>query len=477
MILDIKNWQKKLLYLSLSLLTACSPFSSHKSNLQDDQAFNFKQNSFSISGSLPLQQKWWLSFNDPQLNQLIEQALNSNYSLQEGLLKIKLAHLSHQSTEASQAFKLDASAGASNSQADKKQFFSPSGKITSSTDKFSLGLAASYEFDVWNKLSNQVKLDTLDQQSAFYDYQSLAISISAEIATAWFRLVEQYEQKKLLHYQLKISKEYLLLLEHKFRAGQVPAIDVLQQRQTVESVQGDLHLVHRAIQQYQYQLALLLSKDTWQYQITPQKLDNLPKLPQSGLKSDLLLKRPDILASFSALQKADTRIAIAIADRYPRFSFSASYKRNGADLASILDNWLSNLALNLTMPIIDADKNRLEVKKNKNRYQQALMRYRQKLLGAAKEVEDALNNESHQAKYLDSLKKQLHLSQQATEQIKNNYINGAMDFQRVLMAVITDQNLERNLIKAKRQLIEYRINLYRALAGSWINNEENHEAS
>jgi outer membrane protein TolC len=180
-----------------------------------------------------------------------------------------------------------------------------------------------------------------------------------------------------------------------------------------------------------------------------------------------------VQSAFNQLAKTDTQTAIAVAERFPKISLSANYERNGSDAGSLFDNWLASLAGNLIVPILDADKRALEVDKKKNLYQQALLNYKQKILSSVSEVQSALFKEDRQGQYLASLEKQLKLSEQATQQIRSSYIKGAMDFQRVLNAVLSDQNLQRNYLRANRELIEYRISLYRALSGGWeINNDK-----
>lgn len=443
------------------ILSGCTSLADKKNDLQADTKLENLNQAFSASGQNELNQQWWLSLNDPQLNQLIEVALKNNANLKSNLLKIERARFNVASTDANQAFKVNGNVGVSSTASETS--------ITSTTtDKYSAGISASYEWDVWGRLGAQLQASKLELKGTQLDLDVLAISTSAEVANNWYRLIEQQQQLALLKQQLKISEDYLTLVERKFKTGLSLASDVLQQRQTVESVKGEFFAAQRQAQLYKNQLALLLDV----YQLMPQKPEKLTfpqpdSLPLTGLKADLIKRRPDVLKAFNQVALNDARTAQAIADSYPKVSFSASYERNGTSLDKIFDNWLSNLAANLVVPILDGDKKAAEVKKAKNLYQQSLISYQQSVKTAIKEVEDALIKESTQREYLQSLQKQLQLSNQATAQIRNSYIKGAMDFQRVLNAVLSDQNLQRSLIRAKRELMEYRIALYRALAGSW----------
>ena len=97
----------------------------------------------------------------------------------------------------------------------------------------------------------------------------------------------------------------------------------------------------------------------------------------------------------------------------------------------------------------------------------ALHSYGQTILEALAEVEDALVREQQQLKYLSSLDRQLELAAEATERIRDRYLNGAVDYQRVLSSILSEQQLQRTRLAASGELYENRINLCRALAGGW----------
>jgi outer membrane protein TolC len=99
--------------------------------------------------------------------------------------------------------------------------------------------------------------------------------------------------------------------------------------------------------------------------------------------------------------------------------------------------------------------------------EQSLNDYRQQLVDALGEVEDALVRERQQRAFIDSLDKQLVLSRQVIGRVRDSYLYGAVDYLRVLDVLVTDQNLERSRLTAQRELIDTRIALCRALAGGW----------
>ena len=133
----------------------------------------------------------------------------------------------------------------------------------------------------------------------------------------------------------------------------------------------------------------------------------------------------------------------------------------------MFNNWIATLAGNLILPIVDGGRRVAEVERNRAVAAESLNDYASTIQQAIKEVEDALAQEYQQHELINSLNIQYSFSQKANTQIRLRYMYGAIDFLRVLTTQINQQTLERSRISAQRQLIEYRIHLYRSLAGSW----------
>ncbi len=413
---------------------------------------------FSKTGAVPLKQKWWQVFNDAKLNQLIEQALRHNFSLRAAFNRVEQARALAKKTGATLTPSIDAKVNGSHQFSDSL-----------STSGFSLGLVASYEVDLWGRIRANLHAAELDFRAQSEDLQTAAISLSAEIANTWYRLTEQYQQLALLEQQIKTNRRYCEILELRFKQSQATAADVFQQQQLLENAQGNKTTVQATIQVLKHQLALLLGKTTTTVSIpTNKQFPQIPSLPATGLTTDLIQRRPDLRKAYFEVQAADQRVAAAIADRFPKISLSASIETSAPNLQSLFNNWLATLAGNLILPIIDGHRRIAEVERNQALAKAALNNYAQRLLIAVQEIEDALIQQQQQQRLVASLTRQLHLAQQAKEQISWRYINGAENFLRTLSATLTYQNLERDQLRAQRQLIEYHIALYRALSGSFL---------
>lgn len=412
---------------------------------------------FTQTGEAPLQEHWWLAFNDSQLDQLITQALSNNFSLLAAYSRLEQAEAIAKKTNAELIPSISAVFGGSQNYSN-----------TRDSSQFVLGLNASYEVDLWGRIRAQNQASELDVRATQENLNTAAISLSSEVAIAWYRLIEQRSQLQLLKQQIKTNQDNVLIVTSRFASAQASAADLFQQQQTLEATRGDQYSVLANIKVLEHQLAILTGHTPGMLHFAENnQLPDLPQQPQTGLGTELIQRRPDLRLAYFRVQAADQRTASAIADRFPKLSLSANVDTLAPNLQSLFNNWIATLAGNLILPIVDGGRRVAEVDRTKAVAAEALNNYATTIQLAIKEVEDALIQEQQQQYLINSLNKQYVLSQKATEQIRLRYMYGAIDFLRVLTTQISQQSLERSRLSAKRQLIEFRINLYRSLAGSW----------
>ncbi|MBS3954823.1 MAG: TolC family protein, partial [Methylomicrobium sp.] len=328
----------------LCLLSACSV---EVKEFKSPVAVN---ESFSLTGSVPLQERWWLSFNDTALNQLIDKALQQNLDLIAAYERLKQAQAIARKTGSELIPALDATSSLSRRDGNETL-----GLLTN--DNFSLGLIASYELDLWGRIRAGTYAAEQDVKASEQDIHTATIALSAEIARTWYQLIEQQKQYNLLTEQIVINEQYANLIEVRFRGGQATAADVFQQRQLLEGVVGDRYTVLANIEVLKNQLAVLIGQSPGTLEIaTSDRFPEINGLPDTGLTSDLIQRRPDVLKAYFRLQAADLRVATAIADRFPKIGLSAGIDTTAPDLQDFFNNWMATLAGNLVLPLIDGGR-------------------------------------------------------------------------------------------------------------------------
>jgi len=416
-------------------------------------------NNYSQSGTEKRSGHWWLDLDDSALQSLIDQALSNNLSLLVVRERLLQAQALARQAGADLFPQLDAVGSA-------RQDWTRRDGTSDSGSNLLLGFAADYELDLWGRLQSKEDAALLDAQATSEELQTAALSLAAQVANTWYQLASSYSQLELLTRQQEINSMGLEIIQLRFRAGQVGIADVLQQTELIESKNGEKAQQRANAGVLENQLAILVGVSPGLFTLpTDPTLIDLPALPAIGVPSDLLTNRPDIRSRYLNLLAADKRVAAAVADQFPRIGISADTNTSGSATRDLFDNWLASLAANIVGPIFDGGKRRAEVDRTSSVSQERLLSYGDSLIKAVGEVEDALVQENEQHLLIKSLKLQLDLATQSLLSIRDRYKQGAEDYQRVLTALLSQQGLQRSLVIAHRQLIGYRIDLYRALGG------------
>ena len=427
---------------------------------------------FSFSGNEIVKDKWWTSFDDPLLNKAVDTALSGNFSLKMYADRFRQARALAKIQGAGMFPSINGSVNAG------KNFSGDfEGNVNDSGDN-SISLSVSYEIDLWGKIRAQKKAAEYDLAASVEDFQAAAISLSAETVTSWYDLVGQMMKIRLLKRQMKTNSEYLELAEISFDKGSSSAADVMQQKQLLIQLKGELEQSLAQKKVLENSLAVLAGKPPQEFSFElGENLPDIPELPEVGIPAEIIKRRPDIKSAFFAVKSADRDLAAAIADRYPQINLSAAAGFGAPDITDLFTNWFTNLLTGITAPIFNGMQKKNKVEQNKAALQEKLNSYGNVILTALKEVEDALVQESKQGKYLDYLDKQLRIARNVTSLRRTSFISGNADYSLVLEALKNEQSLEKTEITAKGSMIKYRIALYKSIAGSLDFKERNKQES
>lgn len=407
--------------------------------------------------------RWWLVFQDAQLNSLIDLGLGNNTGLLAARARVEQYQAIAVQAGASRYPEVDATLGRSQTR--------NNGDLTANL--WSAGLTTSYEVDFWGRiasLEDKALLDAAAQQRAA---RVEANTVAAQISLAWYGLIRQQLALTLLQQQQQRTEQLLAATQGRFQHGQSSAADIWQQQQLQESLNTDIAVANGQQSIYLQQLALWSGRGDW-LQAGDSNRELLNSLAARVLPSDraapllipleALRQRPDVEQSWLALQSANAALAAAAANRYPRFTLSASLTAQNTSLASVLDNWVSNLAANLLMPVFDAGNRKAAEDQQQAAARVALYHYEQTLLNAAQEVQEALVNQQTTRLQLASIEQQLVLATRTEQYQTLGYQKGAVTYLALLNAQKSRLALESQRLNAQWQLLQNRVQLYRSLS-------------
>lgn len=435
------------------MVSGCSVPARTVSNLVEPPA------AFTAGGTLEMPERWWESLGDDGLNAAVDSALLNNFDLRSVWERLRAAQAVRDRQAALLFPSLEATADGAVTR--------PEG-INFDDESFDLGLSARYEVDLWGRIRSSVQAERLHAEATRADYHAAALSLSAEIARTWVQLAEAQNQVALVDEQIATNTTVLQLIQNRFGLGQVQAVDILRQRQLLESTREQRTVAESRRQVLEHLLAVLMGRTPLDDAgLRPLDLPVLPGLPDPGVPLDLVQRRPDVRQAFLLLQAADRDVAAAISNQFPRLTLSASLSSTTRSAQTLFQDWATTFAGNLLAPIFLGGELRAEVDRTRAVRQERLYLYGQAVLNAFREVEDALVLEARQRERIALIETQLTLADQSYTQLRIQYFNGASNYLDVLTALDEVQALRRDLLSARLTLIDHRIALYRALAGSF----------
>lgn len=411
---------------------------------------------FSRQGEAALPDRWWRSFGSEELDALVRAGLEDNFTLRSAWQRLRAAQALLDRERAAFLPSLDAEATGRMQRPEAVN-----------GDAFEVGLRAGYEVDLWGRIRASVSAEAFRFEASREDYAATALSLSGELVGTIFALTVARQQVDLLDQQVEANSQVLQLLRNRFSSGQIPRVDLLRQEQLLEETRATRSDARARLQVLENRLLVLLGKPTGEpLPALASDLPDLPPLPRAGPPGELLQRRPDVRAAYRQLQAADRELAAAVSNRWPRLNLSASLVSEENDTVSLFDDWIRTLAGSLVAPVIDGGARQAEVRRADALRRERLYRYGQAVLDAIREVEDALEREARQRERLRSIARQVRLAEESYEQLRREYLNGVRDYLDVLTALTDEQRLRREQLSARLALYEFRIALYRAVAGA-----------
>jgi len=449
--------------VATTALAACSPFAPGQRNPVPDGLP--QQYSEEPQGGEALGQ-WWRHFGSEELDGLVERALSRGFTLRQYWAKLEQAQAQARQAGADLIPTLNATGDAGHTRAWTKTP-SSGGKSLTLTDSYGLGLAASYELDLWGRIRAEAEAGILDAEASREDLNTAAMTVAGSVSEDWVDLAATREQIRLVKDQIKTNEQILAVQMMLFNASQATALDVLQQREALATAKALLPSLETQERTLLNELAILTGQAPGTLELTSSAMPELPAPPAAGLPAALIQARPDIRSAALTLESADWDVTAAKADRLPSLTLSATGEYGGSTLKNLFDAWTLNLGSSLVFPLIDGGTRAAEVDRTRAAAEEQLAVYEEAVFTALQEVEDALVTESGQNRYLSALDEQLVATRQTLAEAKRRYLNGVDDYLAMLSALTSVQSLERTLVQQKAELLKNRIALYRALGGDW----------
>ena len=448
--------------LAVLTLAACAPLPPQQSPAHALQIPQDWSTSGTATGNrATVLSAWWLRFSDPVLSALVAQAAEANTSIASARAALLQARAARDGAAAGLAPTLSGSGSAQRAR-----------NSSNSSNRFQVGLDAGWELDLFGAARSGVQAADASLGASQASLGDVQVSIAAEVALNYITLRASQARLDIATRNLASQEETLQITGWREQAGLVSALDTEQARAAVAQTRAQLPVLQTGIAQSRHALALLTGAP-------PAGLDTLLQtvmpVPQPApdlalaLPAETLRQRSDVRAAELQIAAAMAQVAQAQAARLPSFRLGGSLGLNALSLGSLTNaaSLAAALVASVSMPLLDGGAATAQVRAREAGLDDARARYQAAVLGALRDVEDALVALQGDRARQVSLQTAADAAASAAALARQRYGSGLVDFQTVLDTQRSALSTQDNLISGLAAISADHVRLYKALGGGW----------
>jgi len=416
----------------------------------------------------PLPPDWWRLYDDPVLNQLVEQALKSNTNLRVAAANLARSRAALAVANAQGGFSGGASAAFQRAQESAQQYLLFS-KLPVENEG-DVGIKVSYEFDLFGKLRRGVEAASADTEAAVAAGDLARVEVVSDVVRAYVESCSAGEELSIAQDSLKLQRERVDLTKRLRDAGRGNQPEVTRGVTQVQTLAADIPRFDSRRRIAQYQLAMLLARSPADLPAAALTCDRLPKLAQPipvGDGTALLKRRPDVREAERQLAASTARIGVAVGELYPSVSIGASAGSVGilGDLFGESTNrWAFGPLISWTFP---SNGQRARVQQAEAATGGALAHFDGVVLNALRETQTSLATYAADFQRAQTLRAAYESARESADETHRLYAAGRESFLADLDATRTLTNVRAQIAAAEGQVALDQVQLFQSLGGGW----------
>ena len=411
------------------------------------------------SSAAPDAQRWWQTFGDPTLNQLVDEALAENAELAMAAIRVRRAQLEARLVNADTGPQATLTAGADAFRA-----------FDSNQARLSTGANAtlSFELDLWGKLAALRDGAGWRAQATEADREAAALLLVGTTAKLYWRIGYLNESIALGEASIVDAERMVALVEARVSAGAAPAVDAARARQQLAILQATQTQWRSERESTRNALALLLGRPPEARRPEPGRLSTatLPDVA-AGLPAVVLARRPDLRAAESRLRARLAQVDFARAAIYPSIALTGELGTSSDMLVRTLQNPVVSIGAALALPFVQWNTVRLQAALSENEFDEASIDFRKQLYRALADVENALAAKTQLDAEATQRARSVEDAELACAYARTRFELGVTDAAPWLDARRTKRTAERDRITNRLARLENRVDLFLALGGGW----------
>jgi len=444
--------------------TALAPFHN-----QIDDAAN------DSSSVVPLD-RWWIGFNDPMLATVVQRTLDQNLDLAAALARVNQARAAAAGAGAQLLPTVDFAATAI---AERQSLQGNLGTIASQVPtyrrdihEYTLGPAASWEIDIFGGLRRGAAASRAEAEAAEADRAGTRVTVAAEAADAYLQIRGDQARLGVARDQIANDEHLSQLVRDRYEAGAATKREIAQAEALLEQARGIVPLLRFALEKQLNRLDVLMGVQPGTYARELEKtgeIPSIPPIPNDQQPTDVLRRRPDVIAAERRLAASNERIGAAISGYYPKVSLAGALGLDSLNSGHLFTSQAFQPvgAAGLSWRLFDFGKVDAEVAQARGANAESLALYRQSVLRAVEDVENALSMLAQTEAYVTQLQAQVQSLTSARDLSQMAYRAGSITLTDVLDAdrqlLVAQDELDANRAGAARAAVV----VFRSFGGGW----------
>ncbi len=408
------------------------------------------------ANSNPINMQWLSAFADPALSQFVQEALNNNYDLKTAAARVAVAREQSRIDGAPRWPQMAFAPGYRRSKLNSGE-----------TGAFEVLFTMSWEIDVWGRIKATQQASEQDADAVTSDYQGARLSLAARTAQSYFELIEANLQTEVAEQSIKDRRTIVDLVRGRFARGLTRGLDLRLVLTDLENAKAQLANSRNQVQIVTRRLEVLLGRYPGNSLTKLSALPSPPSVLAAGLPSELLARRPDLLAALARLQATDSRTESAKKSLLPRITLTATGGTSSPALTELVDPravaW--NLAMGLVQPVFTGGRLKAGIRLTEARSEETFNEYQSIALNAFREVEQALAAEQWLREQEQALKEAVEQTLASRKLAVYSYRQGLIEILTLLDSYRSTLNAQSEHLSVQRHLLNNRIDLYLALGG------------
>lgn len=420
--------------------------------------------------------RWWIYFASSELDTLVDEALDSNWDLRVAAARVDAAAAVAKAAGADLWPQASARFDAARRQQVLIGLPIPGQAEAISTRSTSLGVSldVGWELDLWGRVRAGKSAALANVQASWADLASARLSVAAQTVKAWFFVIESRQQLELAEKTVNNFRLSADQVRRRYEEGVRTSLDLRLALANLYGAQALLDARKQQLDLAKRQLEILLGRYP-SASVTPgTRLPKISEAVPAGLPSELLIRRPDLLAAERRYAASEKRISEARRAFFPRITLTGSAGTLSGELQDLVDGnfgvW--SIAANLVQPIFQGGRLKANLQRSHAESDQALAVYAVSLLNAFGEVEASLYAEQTLAERERHTAAAAEQSEAARTLAEKQYNAGLVDYITVLETQRRDLTAQSDLIAVRRQRLDARVNLHVALGGGFSLRDE-----